>query len=390
MGYPATGYRSGSAKYGGGGFQKPLPNNPVSRPPHPANDNRPPPANDNFPPLPSNLPGRAGNAAKGAMRRLPWIGAVIGLVELADQWSRVNVSNPGYIGSWVKCWSCSPDLSAYPLKWAYSNSWSNCPPAYLCGLGNQGFSHTSWNGSWGFIRGQYYADPGGARAKWTEAWKRTAPETQAPVEPYTAPRWVPVAPWQNPVWRYPGWDPNQLPILQPAPSPSPIPYPRIPGRPEGDGMDSSERGNYPPRGRIDMPPDYGMTPAATQGNPRGRRRPGPREKEKKFRSSPGNSRLLSNLVNAARAYGWMDDMKDYWLALHRSLPKKYRSKTNDLPSKMKAVYDHFEQIDWNKAADELMQEIIEDMIGRFSEILRSDVAKRQKWFKTKVNVSVPH
>ena len=30
MGYPATGYRSGSAKYGGGGFQKPLPNNPLS------------------------------------------------------------------------------------------------------------------------------------------------------------------------------------------------------------------------------------------------------------------------------------------------------------------------------------------------------------------------
>lgn len=133
-----------------------------------------------------------------------------------------------------------------------------------------------------------------------------------------------------------------------------------------------------------------MTPSAWGGLPRGRRPPGPREKEKKFRTSPRNSMLITNLVNAARAYGWLDDLKDYWLALHRSLPKKYRSKTNDLPSKIKAVYDHFEEIDWNKASDELMQEIIEDMLGRFSEILRQDVARRNSWFKTKVNVSVPH
>lgn len=389
MGYPGT-YRSGSAKYGRGGYQRPLPTRSSGSPPRPANDNMPPPANDNFPPLPSNTPGRLGNVAKGVMRRLPWIGVAVTLADLVSDWSRVNTRDDGYIGSWTKCWSCSPDLSAYPLKWAYSNSWSSCPPAWLCGVGNQGFNATSWNGSWGFIRGQYYADPGGARAKWTEAWVRTKAETQAPREPSVVPKWVPVAPRQNPIWRYPGWDPGALPILQPVPTPRPVPYPEIPRRPEGDGMDSSSRGNYPPRGRIDMPPDYGMTPSAWGGLPRGRRPPGPREKEKKFRTSPRNSMLITNLVNAARAYGWLDDLKDYWLALHRSLPKKYRSKTNDLPSKIKAVYDHFEEIDWNKASDELMQEIMEDMLGRFSEILRQDVARRNSWFKTKVNVSVPH
>lgn len=390
MGYPGTAYRSGSEKYGGG-FQEPVVR-PLPNPAGPANDNIPfnrTPANDNFARPPRPIPIRPNRVLlKGATRLIPWVGLLLTGWELYQMWQKYTVEKPGYIGSWVKCWSCPPQTEGYPLQFAYFNGWLSCPPAFLCGLDNQAFADFNYVGPWGFVRGTYRDIFGTKRAAWFEAWAPTAPETEPPTETEITSVWWP-EPALQPEWIVPQWRPEALPILQPVPTPRPIPYPQIPNRPLGDPDLGSSAGNQPPGGRIDVPP-LGDRPVAIGGAPSGNKRPPAGEKERKLKANAATGVLLRELINVARAHNYIDDLKDYTLAFHKALPKEYRSKQNDIFHKAEALWKNWDHLDWNQAIDNLMEEIAQDKFGKLSEILKSKIAKQQRWFKTKLYMGSPH
>nr|QJB20625.1 MAG: hypothetical protein [Microvirus sp.] len=100
--------------------------------------------------------------------------------------------------------------------------------------------------------------------------------------------------------------------------------------------------------------------------PNTRRPPKRNEKEKKFQGSSGAARMIfGKLARAKEAATEIDDFIDN---IFEALPKKRQKelKGRKTPqAKLKKVYDHFDEVDWEEAAKNWAKNYIEDkMMGR--------------------------
>jgi len=189
-----------------------------------------------------------------------------------------------------------------------------------------------------------------------------------------------------PPW-YPHWDPNQVPIGQPTPTPAPIPYRYVPGRPAAPGHD-----NRPNRGpgstpRVIPDPSMAINPGPTfvarYVPGRGRNQPDV-EKKRGRRTPPGPPRkrvherkfaLTVNRSNvgrvAGRIFGVGTEVIDWIDAFYDALPKrvkpKIKAKYVGWDTRAKLVWKHRDELDWNKAWENLVLNEVEDrVIGKLA------------------------
>lgn len=358
MSYLAA-YRAGSEKYGnnsGGGkaFKTPSPYKPPTKP-GAANDNTPRPANDNRP-ASSRVRAllRLTKAGRAILRKHPYLNAAMTAYDL---WRLYNgQAGQGQLYN-LAGWTSQQFCLAGPTH--YRQVSGNTPwPSVPCFTGSldsgaRGINLPFLNNA-GRLRLEQFIGrqvPSGnplydaSEYLWRPVggtWSGTRIARQIP----RVPKPMPVI------------DPNLLPIRMPMPLPVPIPLALAPYRandPIGSWRTNGDR-------RVRFEP---------------RRPPPPGTKEQKIKAIPAVVRALT--------YATTEGL-DFLDALHKALPDKYQAKAvfrggkwwNASPqAKSKALYDHFEHLDWTEAAKNVVVNHFTDLvIGRSS-------AKAKKFLDTR-------
>lgn len=402
MGYPAA-YRNNTARQydrgnrgSQGGFQNP---------PRPANDNRrpvPPPANDNNPQF---SPGKAaaGAAARFALKRLapkaiPYVGWALTAAELGLWfWERYHhtTNTPlaasrlrGPAPGWQLWFRCTNPVSGPPtpplgynhpaacpstitvLKFGYDNAVNNKMIDFgthwhtEIGFDKRESDATHWN----FKLGEqwlYYKN-GAINPQYVNGYGTIPPTVPGTTDlgskpavvhpPKAVPLFLPVA------------DPMSLPVNQPVPVTRPAPARRVrPLNPWRSPVEQPQTGPQPrPRIRPGALPGPGTVTTITPGQrprispaPSRPQPPKPGEKEKKMKTGlpPGK---VAAVINAAT------EGADAIDAIYGALPGKLRGslywsgQATTPQERALAIYNHFDEIDWEKAVGNLVANQLED------------------------------
>ena len=348
------------------------------------------PANNNWS-LPKNLP-RGG----GFARFFGWIGMAAWAYALYEWW-RSDPWNWGLnMMGYQQVLSCNR-----PVDLTKSGA-----STFHCGLTGQAFGgppYGAWNG---ITRPSYLAKwwhshdnalTGQARWAISENWQRVGSVDRPRFLP--DPRW---SPDDDPL-PHPSQDPSVMPIGQPAPIPHSPPVPN-PGpnfdprfdpespvrlEPEIEPVPSPLPSPYPPPApswpTLPQPnPSPSPTPVPAPGvnipnspvarptlNPKPRnrpKRPPQNEKERKQRLTPHGASVVGRSVN------WLSETGDFIEAIWWALPAKYRSPPEWDPiqkrwhavghlQKAQDIYDHLDQVDMNKAFENLLAEQLGDLMA---------------------------
>lgn len=184
-------------------------------------------------------------------------------------------------------------------------------------------------------------------------------------------------PRQQPA-RLPQWIPMDKPILQPDAPVRPIPWPLIPDRKPDPLPDGSDRGYDVPNptpAPVYPPINYGPpiqtrpdSPVFVHVNPP-RRPPEDREKEKKFGGASDATQEFFKRVSKFKEFS--TELQDILEAIHKAIDPKVLKKLKAERGKgyrptpqslAKDIYDNFDNIDWEKALDEVVQNWAEDKV----------------------------
>lgn len=391
MGYPVS-YRTSAARKE---RQLSRPENAPATP-RPANDNKPyplKPANDNFR---GNLPPQVGRflknpatkkAAQAFLRVHPVLAGLSTAwmaYELLSEISAVKLySGEGLavlcsvsIGS-----GCLDQIACSDFSYCIGPSFRNYIGPPVCGLGGQATSafqrgtiNLAGNIDGVLVSMARPGFPGCHPNRNVAQWQTTAnyPANRERLHPQAVP-WVatprfPYAPyrWIDPLKFIPVGDPS---IVDPLPPP----YEYLPDR---EMPWPGERGN--------TAPEY-VAPPRVADSPRFR--PGPKEKEKKVKWTGPAQIAHAILVSAGRIHGKLADFRDIVGAFHSALPKELQLKGKDKRSvnKMLAqVFNHWDQLNGEKALLGVIKEVAEDVVGGFGDRLRSEAAKEFGWLKNKI------
>lgn len=213
-------------------------------------------------------------------------------------------------------------------------------------------------------------------AQFCEAWQKVEdPGPDWPFEPKYMPAIrMPVAPI---FWPF---TPDELPIAQPMPEMKPIPFVEVPAR-VGQGFPQEFQRGYalptynqqrpyvPPLTDFVGDPDENegrIVPVPHPSGPVGPGRPGtpgvvipvppgPGEKEKKIR-------MHSAGVIALRFVNIVSEAVDFMDALYWALPKKYTSSRHNGSQRAQILYQHLDEVDWNKALQNVAINEFQDRI----------------------------
>lgn len=344
MSYLAA-YRQGSRKYGTGGDKhsnSPSPYKPSTKPAG-ANDNSPRPANDNRR-RPSLRP----------LARLARLHPAARLMLIAfDNLNLVRRNEPqvyghtkfALTGGWTihnQCFGVScPQTSRTP------ETHMSIGTIFSCTCGTQ--PTPSW---------RHISDPRGLEnATSIVTWHYNVPGTiSGPLAAAATYRRVGTGAWQ--AWRKPVWtmpkpmpviDPHLLPIM--LPMQLPLPHPAAVPRYFNDPLGSQRtNGDVRPRFVVRGPPPLGT-------------------KEKKLRAIGAYAAIAQKAMQATT------EGLDYLDALHDALPDKFKARpkwTKELgwraaspQAKARALYDNFDQINWNEAVKNLIfNEVGDRILGR--------------------------
>lgn len=340
-----TAYRSQSRNYASAAkaFKPPAPYNRPA-PVRPANDNSPRPANDNIPGL-SELAALT-PAGRAALRRHPWVRTAS---EAYNLWKLIHdfdsagqiFNDPDPALGWVLQTTCTALAPTNYHTLNTGGAWGN-PICYAGSAGAGDDINTPVPASVRKIRRQTqtHRNPstGDPRFAAHDYWYR--PTTGAGKE-FRLGVNVPKTPPQRPVL-----NPNTLPILQPMPLPVPVPFAVAP-----------HRANDP----IGSNRTYGQTSTRWIT----RRPPPPNEKEAKLRTIRGAVAIVQ------KAFQGLTEGLDFLDSFHEALPKKFQAKArfndgrwwNPSPqSKVEAVWENFDQLDWNDVIKNLAMNEVEDRI----------------------------
>jgi len=218
-------------------------------------------------------------------------------------------------------------------------------------------------------------------SRWSRTWSSDADlplqvPGVIPARPFF-PTAAPPMPW------FPHWDPNTIPIAKPVPEPQPIPYPLVPKRPviPDHSPNTPQRGpsvaprtipdprfavnpgptfvwRYRPGAGRNQPPVLVQRPGFTPTSP-----PPKRVIEKKFALTINRSNVG---YAVGRVFGVATEIIDFIDALYDALPKavkpKIRQKYVGWDTRAKLVWQHIDQMDWNKAFDNLVLNEGEDRL----------------------------
>lgn len=411
MGYPGTAYRTSAARQANSAArQLSRPGKSWSDPPRPANDNvrpqtLPKPANDNFrdrlPPAPDLQDlARLTRALRPFIKIHPFFRFIGVLDDLGFFGWLMRQLNPGDMKGWVlDCESPAPCqihngtncnltfCESHGAMWGEAGACGQghaWPPAganlvFLPGSRFRGF----------YVRRDPASEPCGGGAGWLErSYSHPFDINQHPV--YVPPEFPSIVeiPLGSPAfvpYKYPWVNPEILPILQPVPEPLPPPYKAIPDR---EMHPDSERGNDV-LGRTNLrvqPVDRPLTSASPEPAT-GRRPPGPKEKEKKYRAT-GLVKWLERAVKLAnKVDSKLKDFRDIIIAFNDALPKEKQLKAPDnkkLQKLLENMLRHFDDVDGLEAILNIVKEIAEDLIGGAGDALRSEAAAKMGWFKNKI------
>ncbi len=242
-----------------------------------------------------------------------------------------------------------------------------------------GEQNEHWTHDAKFTSTNYLANPGGTPplyrwATW-KYWERDVNNIPEPLEvwvraPSQRPRHEPV--------RLPQVIPMDKPILQPSPAPVPIPWPLIPDRNPDPLPEGSDRGYdlpNPTPAPVYPPINYGPpiqtrpdSPVYIHVNPP-RRPPEDREKEKKFGGASDATQEFFKRVSKFKEFS--TELQDILEAIHKAIDPKILKKLKAERGKgyrptpqslAKDIYDNFDNIDWEKALDEVVQNWAEDKV----------------------------
>lgn len=216
--------------------------------------------------------------------------------------------------------------------------------------------------------------------------------------------------WANPL----EWTPLVEPALDPVPPPVNIPR-RLDPRRDPQLNPFNESG-------YDLAPSFvpvsGRPTSIDIGVPRpvsppvGRKPPGKRVKERKFKAKTLTNIIASALKSGAYVHGKMTDLRDLIKALHDALPKEVQVKGKDkkrIVALFRAVYENIDKIDdseieitrwkgtpWETklrvsrkqaAFENILEEVLQDILGGFGDKLRTKAAAKNRWFKNKIFTS---
>lgn len=281
--------------------------------------------------------------------------------------------------------------SAYSLVCDLGGSATELSSLYggnVCNTGqyySPGFVPTAeseWVSEWQVV------DPNTASNICERVWHRTLPAEEAPefvpAQPEVLPQFMPWPDEFPDVQAVPAvmpqLDPATKPIGKPAPQPETLPWAVLPYRqpnPWRDPVEQTERG---PKPEPALGPPVGEQPPPIVRPPLNPEFPGgkvvvrppsfvipnrpPRkgEKEKKLAISlPAGHPVMQGIGAVTEGMDVIDAI--YW-----AIPKKYRPKGFTNPwDKARAIYDNADNIDWEKALENILKNEIEDqIIGRSS------------------------
>jgi hypothetical protein len=200
----------------------------------------------------------------------------------------------------------------------------------------------------------------------------------APVIPAVAPYWdAPARPLVSPMV-----DPLSLPINKPVVETEPLPFRSLPYRlpnrwrspteqtqrgPEAQRKPRPRDWDAPrvPRVEVSSGGDVVISPPTDHEF----KRPGPKSKERKIRISTGGTLLrivfdhLTEIDDFVDAFWWALPKGDRTKVKQVPKSKRYygvKYETPKLPQKLKDLYDHWNDVDMNKAIDNLVQNEIGD------------------------------
>lgn len=361
----------------------------------------PRPANDNWK--------SAVDAARYIGRLNPYfrLGDMIGQI-LVRVWSWYQTRGGVDTGlhGWIEQCTSAPQYDPSKcdcVNWSFCNGPNYLPGNWVCGTLGSGTGSQPYDGNWTSFATTYNSDgctqcgqPNfcNTRYRITGVYTRPPGNTEYLPAPYTpVPRFFRqpiVISMPDPWTAFPWADPERLPIKNFAYQPHPPTWEEAGAMP--DRLPWREAGYTPPAGRIDVPVvipdpntavDVGTGEAVT---PVGRKPPPKGEKERKYRATAATRAMEPFFRYAAKAYEKTADLRDIVQALNRSLPKELRSKSKSLPDLIRNVIEHIDEVP-PSAVLEVIKELAEDRLGGFGDMLKSEIAKRNRWFKTKLFTS---
>lgn len=209
----------------------------------------------------------------------------------------------------------------------------------------------------------------------------------------------------DPLARWRWVDPHLLtPIHRPAPDPEPPPVWAPEPWTRGREVGNEDPAPAPHNIYVENPQTWPLNVPT-----RGRRRPGPKTREKKFRATRIARALEWAVTNAAFLDGKLKDLRDLLKALNDALPDEFKLKGKDAKKLDKLMLNLYFNIDklgdsvnqrtifkgtpWERKisvsqkADaylNVLEEIAEDLFGGFGDSLRDRAARQNRWFKTKI------
>jgi len=328
----------------------------------PSNDNFKPPANDNVPKQLNKAFRKA--TARAAFRSfgkfVPYLGAALTAYEIYQYFkAQTETEFDPAANGWVLKLRCGPAVfGPYARNTSYCGSLESVQKSSLytktC---TYSYCHIGYHDNSISPSGSYY------RGRIAEVWRydRRAPgaDPNPVVAPGTSPGWTwpQFAPDYDP-WPHMPYDPLRPPQTEPLPYPQPLPRRAVPQRkpnPFRNPREQTQRGPNPtrqPRGRVDFTP-YPGTRISVRPQTRFKRPP-PGTKERKV------ALKLPKVLN--RWYGRFTEGIDFIDVIYDSLPMKYQDFDANPYQKARTIYDHYDEIDIERAVMGLVQEQIEDRV----------------------------
>jgi hypothetical protein len=261
------------------------------------------------------------------------------------------------------------------------------------------FPPPSWPNpiDWDFYHDTGYINPITGLKRWKPAqwWRKDNPTWTERSQPRWVPGvWIPPTPVEVPA---PAIDPMSLPIHRPITLPRAIPWPMIPHRqpnPWRNPREQTRRGHGRSRARpyrwqdptvpserftVDPGGDPRRPPDTVTG-PYTPKPPPPGTKERKFIATAHKASWIGWALNG------VTEGLDIINALHRALPKQYRTKGADQTQRMRDLYEHFNEIEVSKAIEEIVKNEIEDRIFGGIGRLGAKAVRANPYYKSPVGI----